>query len=64
MKIQQESKSAAIVIVTHADDPVSCCFDKGMRDFVEDAGLLQENWTSLSLKRKRASADLLALSTS
>ena len=35
-------------------------FDIGMWDFMGDAAILQENWPSLSLKRKRASADLPA----
>ena len=41
-----------------ADKLQSRRFDIGMRDFVGDAAFLQENRPSLSLKRKRASADL------
>ena len=51
-------------IETRADKAVSCHFDIGMRDFVEDAGFLRENRPFLSLKRKRASADLPAPSSS
>ena len=43
MKLQPELESSAVspsllaAIETRADKPVSCPFDIGMRDFVEDA---------------------------
>ena len=58
------SLSLLAAVETRTDKPVSRDFDIGMRDFVDDAPLLQENWPSLSLKRKKASANLLALSMS
>ena len=70
MKLQPELESSAVspsllaAIETRADKPVSCPFDIGMRDFVDDAAFLRENRRSLSLKRKRASADLPAPSSS
>ena len=70
MQLHPESGSAAVspsllaAIETSADKPVSCCFDIGMRDFVEDAAFLREHRSSLSLKRKRASADLPVPSSS
>ena len=66
MELLPESESAAVspsllaAIETRAAKPVSCRFDIGMRDFMEDAAFLRENRASLSLKRKRASADLPA----
>ena len=70
MELQPESESAAVspsllaAIETCAAKPVSRRFDIGMQYFVEDAAFLRENRSSLSLKRKRASADLLAPSSS
>ena len=49
---------------TRADKLESCRFDIGMRDFVGDAAFLQENRPSLSMKRKRVSADLPTPSSS
>ena len=49
---------------TRADKLESHRFDIGMRDFEGDAAFLQENLPSLSLKRKRASADLSKPSSS
>ena len=43
---------------TRADKLESRRFDTGMWDFVGDAAFLKENQPSLSLKRKRVSADL------
>ena len=56
--------SLLAAIETLAAKPVSRLFDTRMRDFVEDAAFLRENRASLSLKRKRVSADLPALSSS
>ena len=70
MELQPESESPAVslsllvAIEIRANQPVSRHFNIVMRDFVEDAGFLRENQPSLSLKRKRASADLPALSSS
>ena len=69
MELQPESESAAVspsllaAIETRADKAVSFRFDIGMRDFVEDAAFLRDQ-PSLSLKRKRASTDLPAPSSS
>ena len=49
---------------TRADKFKSRCFDIGMCDFVGDDAIFQENWPSLSLKKKRASADLPTPSSS
>ena len=49
---------------TCADKLESHCFDIGMCDFVGDAAILQVNWPSLSLKRKRASTDIPTPSSS
>ena len=70
MELQPESESAAVspsllaAIEIRAEKPVSCRFDIGMREFMEDAAFLREDQPSLSLKRKRASADLPAPSSS
>ena len=70
MELQPESESAAVspsllaAIETRAAKPVSRRFDIGVRDFEEDAVFLRENRPSLSLKRKRASVDLPAPSSS
>ena len=70
MELQPESESAALypsllaAIETRTDKPVSYHFDIGMQDFVADAAFLRENRPSLSLKRKRVSADLPAPSSS
>ena len=42
------SPSLLAAVETRTDKPVSCCFNIGMQDFVEDAALLQENRPSLS----------------
>ena len=70
MELQPESESAVVspsllvAIEICADKPVSHRFNIGMRDFVEDAAFLREDQPSLSLKRKRASADLPTPSSS
>ena len=70
MELQPKSDSAAVspsllaAIETCAAKPVSRLFNIGMQDFVEDIAFLRENRPSLSLKRKRVSADLPAPSSS
>ena len=72
MELQQESEIAAMsqsllsAVETHTDKRVSRRFDIyiGMEDFTEHAAILQENRPFLSLKQKRASADLPAPSSS
>ena len=49
---------------TRTDKLESHRFDIGMRDFMGDVAVSQENWPSLSLKRKKESADLPTPSSS
>ena len=58
------SPSLLAVGETRADKLESRHFDIGMRDCMGDAAFLQENWPSLSLKRKRVSADIPTPSSS